>query len=85
MAGKRPKDWRAGIRSFQEESPTKQSLRASGSSAGQPQGRAFGPLRFRLLLVAATCGPGRPGLRRCRKGGLPCLASNRAQGPVGPR
>jgi hypothetical protein len=48
---------------------------AYGSSAGQPQGRAFAPLVSRLLLVAAAIGPGRPGLRRCRQGG---------QGPVGP-
>jgi len=53
----------------------------------QPQGRAFAVLGSRLLLVAAARGPGRPGLRRCRKGGLDCLAIARVQGaggPVGP-
>ena len=37
-------------------------------------------LGSRLLLVAATRGPGRPGLRRYRQGGLACLASDRARG-----
>jgi hypothetical protein len=36
MAGKRPNDWRAGIRSFHGESPIKRYLRVTGGSAGQP-------------------------------------------------
>ncbi len=39
----------------------------------------------RLLLVTVACGLGRSGLRRCRLGGLACLARDRAQGPVVPR
>jgi nucleoside phosphorylase len=45
MAGKRLKDWRAGIRSFQVESPTKQYLTITGSSAGQPQGSVAAGVR----------------------------------------
>ncbi len=48
MAGKCPTDWRAGIRSFQVETPTKQYLHATGISAGQPRGCAFAPLGSRL-------------------------------------
>jgi len=31
-------------------------------------------------LLAAAYGPGRPGLRRYRQGGLACLTSDRARG-----
>ena len=86
MAGKRPKDWRAGIRSFQVESPTKQYLHAIGSNAGQPQGRAR-RLGSRLLLVAAVRGAGPCGVAALPSGwaGLPgrllCPGGRR---PVGP-
>ncbi|MDD2754469.1 MAG: hypothetical protein PHS80_02960 [Methanothrix sp.] len=35
-------------------------------------GPCFAPLGFRLLLVAAAIGLGRPGMWRCRQGGLDC-------------
>jgi hypothetical protein len=43
-----------------------------GLSAAAPDSRkaAFCVARFPAALVAATCGLGRPGLRRCRQGGL---------------
>ncbi|MCX6674125.1 MAG: hypothetical protein NTY37_10155 [Methanothrix sp.] len=31
--------------------------------------------------MAAACGLGRPGLRRCRQGGLDCLVGDRGRGP----
>jgi len=36
--------------------------------------------RVPAALLAAACGPGRPGLLLCRQGGLACLASSRARG-----
>ena len=42
--------------------------------------------RIPAALVAAACGPGRPGLRRRRQGGLACLTSALVLGrrrPVG--
>ncbi|MFA6371633.1 MAG: hypothetical protein WCW68_03315 [Methanothrix sp.] len=81
MARKRPKDWRTGIRSFQEESPTKQSLRATGSIAGQPQGRALRRAGPGCCLWPLPRGPGHLGLQRCRQGELDCLAGTRGQEP----
>jgi hypothetical protein len=57
------------------QSPTWRSLRATGSSAGQPQGRAL-----RRSGSGCARGAGRPGLRRCRQGGPACLASDRVHG-----
>jgi len=82
MAGKHLKNWRAGIRSIQVESPTKQFilLRATASSAGQPQGRAFVPLVARLTFVAA-CGPGPSGLGAMSQGRAALPGEQSCSGP----
>ncbi|MDD4163450.1 MAG: hypothetical protein PHW87_13325 [Methanothrix sp.] len=46
---------------IQDVSPALRFLRATASSAGQPQGRAFAPFVSRLLIVAAASDPGRQG------------------------
>jgi hypothetical protein len=88
MAGKRLK-WRAGIRSFHRESPIKQFLQATGSSAGQPLDRGCCQRSGSgCCLWPLDVGQGRLGLA-ARSSGRTGLLDKRscleAGGPVGPR
>ncbi|MHB8118234.1 MAG: hypothetical protein ACYDHX_05855 [Methanothrix sp.] len=61
------------------QSPALSSLQAVGSSARFPLDRGC-VVWLPAALLAAASGPGRPGLLRCRQGGLDCQASARIRG-----